>query len=324
MTSPFSFTAKTDLVDDHLAAHVNALQLAADVLAKSPNGTLFNGKLSVTVASSNITVAIKTLDGNDPSSSDPVYIVINSVVYPLTDALSVTKNAGTNWFNSGGTNLATFEIDYFVYIIWNTTPVPDVLDIGFARIPYGRIYSDFSGTTTNGRYLAYGNGSAPNGSNDVVLVGRFAATLSAAAAHNWSVPSFTQINLIQRPIYETRRLTWSPTPTGYSALPTNTYYEYIFDNNMCTVMISEATNGTSNATTVGMTAPIAPATVTNAIWTGNGSGFDNGAELTTPVRIQVSSGAGGISLFPNHSAASAWTNVNGKRISTARLQFPIA
>lgn len=35
MTWPFSFTAKTDGVDDHLAAHVNAMQNATDALANS-------------------------------------------------------------------------------------------------------------------------------------------------------------------------------------------------------------------------------------------------------------------------------------------------
>lgn len=184
------------------------------------DGVMLNGKLSVTVASNNLTVAIKTLAGTNPSSSDPVYIRINNTVCSLTTSLSVTKNAATNWCNSGSAELATKEVDYFAYIIWNTTPATDILDIGFSRIPYGTVYSDFSGTTTNEKYLAYGNASAPTSTDDVVNIGRFAATLSAGAAYTWSVPTFTTTNLIQRPIFETRPLTWAP---AWSASASMTY-----------------------------------------------------------------------------------------------------
>jgi hypothetical protein len=312
MTSPFGFTSKTDGVDDHEAAHVNALQLAADTLAKSPDGTLFNGKLSVSVASNNITVAIKTLDGNDPSSSDPVYVVINGTVRALTVALSVTKNAGTNWFNSGATVLATKEVDYFVYMIWNTTPATDILDIGFARIPYARIYSDFSGTSTNEKYLASSNASAPNGANDCVVVGRFAATLSATASFNWSVPAFTSINLIQRPIYETRWLDFVPSPTGFSAVPTSTYYKYKIRFDDLFIDYNEGANGTSNATTFTATAPFAilssgPTEVSII----TPYSVNNGSVTTAPGRAALTTST--ITLYLN-TGTGAWTNANGKRV----------
>jgi hypothetical protein len=40
----------------------------------SPEGFLINGKIAVSVAANDLTVAIKGLDGNDPSASNPVYI----------------------------------------------------------------------------------------------------------------------------------------------------------------------------------------------------------------------------------------------------------
>src|ERR1041385_3880934 len=98
-------------------------------------GFLINGKLSVTVASNNLTVALKTLAGNNPSASEPVYVRMQDTVDSITAALSVTKNAGTNWFNAGAAELATKEIDYFVYLGYNAT---DGVVIGFARIPYAR------------------------------------------------------------------------------------------------------------------------------------------------------------------------------------------
>jgi len=176
-----------------------------------PEGHMVNGKISVTVATNNITVALKTKSGGNPSATDPVSVWINGSFRTCTAALSVTKNAGTNWFGSGGASFATLEQDYFVYLVWNTTPATDIMDIMFARIPYGAVYSDFSGTTTNEKYGAYGNASAPASTDNCVVIGRFAATLSATASFNWSVPTYTSANLIQSPIYETRTLTYVPT-----------------------------------------------------------------------------------------------------------------
>lgn len=173
-------------------------------------GQMYNGKLSVTVASNNLTVAIKTLAGADPSAALPVYVRINGTIRKITAALAVTKNAGTNWFNAGGEELATKEIDYFAYLIWNTTPATDIVDIGFARVPYFNVYSEASGTTTNEKYMAFANASTPTSTNDMVNIGRFAATLSAGAGYTWTVPTFTTTNLIQRPTFETRPLTYNP------------------------------------------------------------------------------------------------------------------
>jgi len=178
------------------------------ISAGFPGGFMINGKLVVSVASNNLTVALKGLDGNDPSATNPVYVRINNTIRAVTAALSVTKNAGTNYFNSGSSELSGKEVDYFVYLIWNTTPATAIVDIGFARIPHGYVYSDFSGTNTNEKYLAFGNASTPTSTDDLVVIGRFAATLTGT---NWSVPTFTNKNLIQHPIFETRMLSWTPT-----------------------------------------------------------------------------------------------------------------
>ena len=65
-----------------------------------PQGYMINGKIDVSVANSDLTVAIKTLSGNNPSTSEPVYVRIGDTVRSITSALSVTRNDGTNWFNS--------------------------------------------------------------------------------------------------------------------------------------------------------------------------------------------------------------------------------
>jgi len=170
-------------------------------------GFMTNGKIAVSVASNNLTVALKTLAGVNPSASDKVQIRIGNVVRDITAALSVTKNAGTKWCNAGSAELATKEIDYFVYIGYNAT---DGITIGFSRIPYAAIYSDFSTTTTNEKYCAISTITNAAAGDNYVNIGRFAATLSAGAGYTWSVPTFTGSNLIQHPIYETRALAWAP------------------------------------------------------------------------------------------------------------------
>ena len=182
-----------------------------------PQGYMLNGKISVTVASNNITVALKTLAGSDPSSTDPVRVRIGDTIREITSALSVTKNAGTNWFNSGSSELAAKEIDYFVYLGYNAT---DGVTIGFARIPSATQYGDFSATTTNEKYCAISTITNAASTDYYENIGRFAATLGVSATYLWTVPTFTASNLIQRPIYDSSRKFFLPSWTSSGTQPT--------------------------------------------------------------------------------------------------------
>lgn len=284
------------------------------------DGVMLNGKISVTVASNNITVALKTLAGTDPSATDIVYVRINGTVRSVTSALSITLNAGTQWF-ALGTPFAALEQNFFVYLSYRTASSAVV--IGFARIPYGRVYSDFSATTTNEKYGAFSTAPAPT--DDVVVIGRFAATLSAAASYNWSVPTFTSSNLIQRPVYETEWMYWLPAPTGYSSVPTNTIYLYRIVNKTIQIRYREGANGTSNATTISFTAPFAAQTISNGAWiTVSGTCVDNGSNPGTTACFSITSGSSTINAYKTPDlGTTAWTNVNGKRISYAIFEYPI-
>lgn len=172
------------------------------------NQGLINGYIIPSVASNNLTLAISTSPTSvvAPTATNPVFVWIGGVLRPITSALSLTRNAGTNWFNSGSAELATREIDYFVYMGFNAT---DGVTLGFSRIPYARLYSDFNTTTTNEKHCAISTITNAAAGDNYVNVGRFAATLSASASFNWSVPTFNNANLIQEPIYETRLLSYS-------------------------------------------------------------------------------------------------------------------
>ena len=225
-------------------ATVNALLTASmwnnmsQYIRDMPSRGLIGGIIQPTVASNNLTVAIKTLAGNDPSVNEPVYVWINNTLRSITSALSTSANAGFNLFNSGSAELATREIDYFAYIGNRTSD--NTLFIGFSRIPYARVITDFSDTASNERYVRFGDGSFNPSAviGAITNIGRFAATLSAGAGHTWSVPAFTNANLIQEPIYETRRLSWQITFTGAGS--GTLVGQYRITNSICHIWFSNS------------------------------------------------------------------------------------
>lgn len=245
----------------------------------APQGFLINGKISVTDAAG-ITVAIKTLAGTDPSATDPVYVRIGDTVRTISAALSVAKADGTNWMNAGAAETATKEIDYFVYLGYNAT---DGVTIGFSRIPYANQYSDFSATTTNEKYCAISTITNAASTDYYENIGRFAATLSAGAGYTWSVPAYTAANLIQRPIYETRVLSYLPTYTGWSSLTTVITYQV---RGRMVRIFNVPISGTSNSAAAQMTLPF-------TVPTGTPTDFqlvyvsDNGVASTTPGRSYI-------------------------------------
>lgn len=108
---------------------------------------------------------------------------------------------------------------------------------------------------------------------------------------------------------------WSPTIGGFSANPTNTAYRFNIVNNWVTCLIRQNTEGTSNATTLTITLPVTPATVTNGVWNyASGIATNNSAALTTPALFVIFSGSATMQCFKDISTA-AWTNSGTKRIN---------
>lgn len=280
----------------------------------APSGFLINGKIVPSVASNNLTLAIKGMDGNDPSASNPVYVRIGNTVRTITSALSVTLNAGTNYFNSGSAELATKEIDYFVYLGYNST---DGVVIGFSRIPFANIYSDFSATNTNEKFCAISKITNAAAGDDYELIGRFAATLSAGTGYTWTVPTFTNKNLIQRPIYETRWLTYTPVRTVESAGTPPTYtgidknlYKIINDTMYLKSTWQNTSGGTAGSGAGGMynTIPFSYlSSIFNAYYTTLGSGQSyEGSGTICGVTVN-SFGAANQIQFLNPTTAAALT-----------------
>lgn len=220
-------------------------------------GQVWNGQIVVSVATNHLTVALKGIDGNDPSATNPVRVQIGGTVRTCTAALSKTLVDDANYFNAGGAELATQAVQYFVYLIWNTTPATDIVDLGFARVPYANAYGDLSATTTNQNYFATANGSAPQATDQCVVIGRFTATLSAGAAYDWTISGTGDV--INRPIFETDQLLFAPqgsakAPMGWAAVVTEQFY--VVKYNMCFFSIKGLASTTGTASdTLYLTAP---------------------------------------------------------------------
>jgi len=282
----------------------------------APQGFLINGKIVVTDTGTGLKVEIKTLADATPSASDPVYCRIGDTVRTISSALSVTKADGTNWFNSGSTELATFEIDYFVYLGYNAT---DGVVIGFSRFPGASQYSDFSVTTTNEKYCAISNITNAASTDYYEVIGRFAATLSTGAGYTWSVPTYTAINIIQKPIYETRWLSLATAWGGFSSNPTGTF-TYKIERDSYSMMYVDASAGTSNATTLTFTGPMAA--LSSATMAGIVFGKDNSVNLTTPSHLTTTAGSITISAFKSF-ASTAWTGAGTKDIYVGMFKCKI-
>lgn len=271
-------------VDDPSGTPTSKKMLIGSIaVANAPvQGGLINGYISRAVASNNLTVSLKTMAGADPSATDPVYVRIGNTVRKISAALSVTKNAGTNWCNAGGSELATKEIDYFVYMGYNAT---DGVVIGFARIAHARTYSDFNTTSTDERYAAISTITTAAASDEYEVVGRFNATLSAGAGFTWSVPATSVV--VSRPIFETRWLDWTP---AYSASGSLTYSsvsttsaKYKFNGDRVMYYLTAAgTLGGSASNTLYATIPFDPSVTTTTVGNGNVSGVSTrGVFITT-------------------------------------------
>ena len=258
------------------AVYINgtAFDGSASIVNNLAEGQMINGKIVPTVTSNNITLTLVGNNGSALSATNIAYAMIGGTVRTINAPLSVTVNAGANSFNAGSAELATKEIDYFVYLGYNAT---DGATLGFSRIPYGTCYGDFSATATNEKYCAISSIAHAASTDYYNVIGRFAATLGASATYYWTVPAYTSINLIQRPIFETRWLDWEPTIT-YTATGNPSSENTGYKINKYIVLKSGTveykvlrlfTSAGNNVTVANLTSPFTP----NGLGLGTGAYF---------------------------------------------------
>lgn len=278
--------------------------------AAAPQGYLIGGKITTAVASNNLTVAVKTLSGNDPSETEPVYVRINDTVRKLTAALSVTLNAGTNWFALASfLQTANPEVDLFAFVVWNTNT--NNFNLAISRInPHKTLYSDFSGTNTNPKYLAT-TGTAPASTDSVAVCGRFNIRLGASASYNWSAPVTSLV--ISQPVFETQVMQCEPTTVGWSSMTQNILrYKVVRD----LIYFWYISNGTSNSTNGQINFSITAANFSQLnTEVSGGLGINNGSVSSSPPRIYIdpNTNANQIATAPNAGSGS-WVGSGTKAV----------
>jgi hypothetical protein len=105
--------------------------------------------------------------------------------------------------------------------------------------------------------------------------------------------------------------TYAPTPTGFSANPT-LLAEFTIQGVICHTVVFCTANGTSNATTVTVPAPVAAATRAGMSWR-NVLTYtrDNNVVQATPGQALIDSAGTAFSLYKDSSGA-AWTSSGNK------------
>lgn len=198
----------------------------------------------------NLTVALKNYEGNDPTASKPVKIQIWGVVYTITGAITRTHTAGTNYYNLWSTELATKEVDLFIYLCYST--ISSSIVFWFSRIPSATVVSDFSWTVSNEKYSSIAFAGTANATDSVVNIGRFNAILSAGAGYTWSIPATSIV--VNSPIRETRWLdfntVFSTTWTAFTNQPAifNNWAKYKIEWDKIIIKLRIRYNTTSGGT----------------------------------------------------------------------------
>lgn len=281
----------------------------------APEGFLINGKIVPSVASNNLTVALKTLAGTDPSATDPIYVRIGGVVRTITSPLSLTANAGTNYLNLGSSEIATKHTDLFVSLCWNTTgATPVILLTRIIRNIFGNYLNNNTGDT--GR-ITGGTTTGIDSFDTSVVIGRMEATLSAGAGYTWSVPTYTSENLIQRPIYETRWLSYALSPYGEGGsagtfAQDTTDFKYKIRNDACLIQVTGRI--TNKGSWTGAVLLKAPMTIANAgganLYYQSGLIPDNGNPNTSSRGgAKITSSTAFVFISNNYNANLTWASV---------------
>ncbi len=205
--------SSTIKMTDHpyLLSYVNEINAGIN----APEGFVINGQISATVLANVLTVALKGLDGNDPSPANPVYVRIGNVVRAVTYAVSVSSPTGSSWLNLGSAEHVNLDHDLFAYLEWETSV--SLVRICFSRIPCARTLADFDLNAINEK-AAISNRAGTVLTDLCVNIGRFNAQLNTS--NLWAINSPVIIN---RPCFESRWLTWTPTLAKISAYSTAQY-----------------------------------------------------------------------------------------------------
>ena len=183
-----------------MATQINYKQIKAEA-------DLYKYQIVPSISSWNLTVALKNYLWQNPSVTTPVKVQIWDTVRTIIWPLNIIINAWSNYFNLWSSELATKEVDFFVYLKYNTSDTH--INMIISRIPYWVVWSDFIFDSLNEKWTLWNTNNVST--DKVINIGRFSAILSAGAWYTWSTPS-AWFQVINHHINESKWLDWVPTP----------------------------------------------------------------------------------------------------------------
>jgi hypothetical protein len=228
-------------------------------------------------------------------------------------ALTVTGNAATLDFDSASSTLTVPTSGTVAYADGWTAPAESWVYFSATQIVMG---GDTTGIYSKGDKLRFKQGGGYK---------YFYITLVT-----WSDP-FTFINAAMTDIYYSKASTpvgfpdyfnYTPAYTGFSVSPSNRNVRFRLDGLLCHVQYNSNTVGTSNATTLTISLPIAARTEANWKYSVNApTGMDNGVVIAN-VRLDINSGGTTVSAFKDGNG-TAWTAAGNKQVYTFTLAYEI-
>jgi hypothetical protein len=167
---------------------------------------LRNGVIVPSVAGNNLTVAIKTLAGLDPSTTNPVYVRIGDTLRKITSALYVTATGGTDHWDR-----TSYTFSLFVYLGWSTTS--NSVEIALCCQPTYLVYPAANPAAPDPRRLIAASGANTAATlisgNTMQVCGRVDGVVNSAGDNFTAVTS----TALSYPIYNTLVLESPEVPT---------------------------------------------------------------------------------------------------------------
>jgi hypothetical protein len=319
--------------DDAKFATAKALSDAGNVLPSNvqtltnksiylPDGEGLNYTLATSIASNNLTVALKTFAGTDATATDVAIFSIGAAMLSVSAALSVGVTAALGDIFAWDTGkIQGNDAQLFVYLINNNgTPQIGVSSCPTLLTVATNYYSNGSQTGTAGHTNIVMSGTL-NATNSCRVIGR--VNVSQADNNNWQAPGASKI--INRYINETDLLNYTPTYTGFSSNPPTNVSQYKIIGTDVLTNEREVTVGTSNSTSFFITAPILAITQTNVTWEAPlGFHTDNDISATVPGLVIINSNTQILTMRKTIDSTTSWTNGGGKRANYVYFRYQVS
>ena len=320
-TDDAKFTTPKALVDagNVLAATVQTLTNKSIYL---PDGEGLNYTLVPSIASSNLTVSLKTFAGTNPSATDVSIFSIGAVMLSVSAELLVDVPAALgDIFAWDAGKIQDNDAQLFVYLINNNgtpqigvSPCPTLLTVAT------NYYSNGSQTGAAGHTNMVMSGTR-NATNSCRVIGRI--NVNQLDNNNWQAPTTSLV--VNKAIYATDWLTWTPTYTGFSTPPTSFLTLYKLDRETVSLISREYPAGTSNGTDFTKTAPILSKNVTNMAWVGwLFTAYDAGVVFSPPGEISINFNTQSLYLCKVPGNSTSWTASGEKRAQIMNFVYQVS